>query len=83
MGNRTPTQQLLDFVIDQKLDLEYYDLQLTLKIRERFIVHDKNTGRIAPRRLVNTIIEWEQGKQKASLELTLTELYKIEVVSQN
>lgn len=77
MGNKTPTQQLLNFVIDQKLDLEDYDLQLTPRIRERFLVHDKNTGRIASRRLVNTIIEWEKGNQKASLEVTLNEQYKI------
>lgn len=74
---RTPTQNLLDFIIDQKLELSQYDLVLTPRIKEKFTVTSKSTGRIATRGMVQVIINWEEGNQKASLEETLNEIYII------
>lgn len=81
MARKTDTQLLLDYVILHELDLSEYREKLPKEIMGEFFVrckngcHTENQDCVA--HLVDEIIEWENGKQYASLEKTLDDKFAI------
>lgn len=77
----TDTQRLLEMIIELKLDLSEYKEKLPKWIWQNFFVrckdgcHTENQDCAA--HLVDVIVEWEHGRQFASLEKTINQRFKI------
>jgi len=75
------TKALLDMVIELKFDLSEYREKLPKRVQQNFFVqcrggcHSENQDCV--KHLVEEIIDWENGKQYASLEATLNAKFKI------
>lgn len=74
------TKQLLEFIMEQYLELpEYY--KLIPLIKKKFNIKKRGGGvQDFTKELVEKVIHWEMGNQTASLEVTLEEnflIYKI------
>lgn len=79
---RTGTQQLLDFIIEQELPLRDYKT-LVKPLSEKFDIYLWQVDELnkiqkdAPKMLVNMVIRWEEGYQQNNLETTLNGVFKI------
>lgn len=77
----TPTQRLIGFIIDQKLDLNEYRDKLPARIKEKFIVkHSYDPTPTPVEDLVLTIYYWEDGDKTSSLEERINKQYTIQVL---
>lgn len=81
MQSKTQAAQLLDTVIEQKLDLSEYKEKLPFILHSNFVIQCKDgchkMNIASAGHLVDEIIKWENGDQHGSLEATLIQKFHI------
>lgn len=78
--NDTPTQQLLQFIIQQEKDLSEY-WNMVQPISEKFYITEWGTAVEVPAtvKLIATIIDWENHRFIGSLEETINQRFRVRI----
>lgn len=77
MDNKKSVCRLIEFIIDQEMDLHDYP-KLVPMIKERFLIYKRGQGtEHFENELIDDIISWEKGNQYDSLEKTIGDKFVV------
>jgi len=78
--NYSPTQQLINFIIERKLELKDYPKKLKPLLQKKFIITDGLNDLDQTKHLIDVIIDWENNTEiHTSLETLLKEKFIIKM----